>query len=126
MFKLLVKWYTENRKWHQEHKQSWNGMDVGNNGNLSCFQELCESRLLAELEKINVKIRNREVCGSDEIYITGLLGNTELRYYIYNDGAEIDDISFEKWDYINPDELCDAFVSAVVARVIPMREKSKI
>ena len=60
MFKLLVKWYTENRKWHQEHK---------------------------------------------------------LRYYIYSDGAETGDISFEKLGYMTPDKLCDAFIAAVIERV---------
>jgi hypothetical protein len=50
------------------------------------------------------------------------LGNTELRYYIYTDGAEIDNISFEKWDYMTPHELCDKFISTVIERIMAIQE----
>jgi len=122
MLKRLINWFSKNKKWNQEHKRSWNGMDVIINNNLSCFQELCETKLLTRLENNNIKPRNREICGSDEFYITGLLGNTELRYYMYIDGAEIDNISFEKWDYMTPNELCDKFISTVIERIMTVQE----
>jgi hypothetical protein len=75
------------------------------------FQVSCESALVSALGE---PISRREVLGSSERYIVGHLPGTELRIFIYSDGAEISgpgvDSRFERPDYASLTALCQAFI----------------
>jgi hypothetical protein len=105
----FTQWWKRKRKWRGANTSSWDGMDIPGQKGLTQFQETC---LEALGEVIDVSQCSLE--GEEEKYITGRFRETHLRYYIYEDGAEISgtgtDMRFERWDHSTPQELVKRFL----------------
>jgi len=98
---------------------------------LSPFQHDCEGRLSRALQEIGLRLDERTVgivrglvfaTDAPESYVEARIAGTELKVFIYEDGAEISgggiDDRFEQADYDSLDELATAFVARAVAHAL--------
>jgi hypothetical protein len=93
---------------------------------LTDFQRETERLLRAHLERVGVVLEDYEVSGVREVFIRGRLSGTDLRVFIYEDGAEVSsppgekehkvDDRFERPDFRSLAELSAAFVESAVRR----------
>ena len=98
---------------------------------LNEFQRETERMLRASLERVGGILEARQVDGVRETYVRARLGGTDLRIFIYDDGAEVSslprlhkqsvDDRFERADFRSLPELAAAFVQSAVQRLSEAR-----
>jgi hypothetical protein len=110
----LLSWLQRTKKWNADHRAAWAGMSDSHNGMLSRFQELARDALDAECKTRGLPSPAHELqlAGTNEPYLTGTLTNGR-RYWIYSDGAGVEDQRLEEWDFRTPEELIAAFLADV-------------
>ena len=105
----LIQWWKRKRKWQEANTRSWDGMDIPGQNGLTKFQETCLEALGEVTDMSHYSLE-----GEEEKYITGRFRETHLRYYIYEDGAEISgtdtDMRFERWNHPTLQELVKSFL----------------
>jgi hypothetical protein len=106
----LIQWWKVSRRWRQDNTESWAGMDVPGEDGLTRFQKICLEALSSVTDTSGRSIEG----GETEKYISGSFRASRLRWYIYEDGAEISngntDMRFERWDFRTLDKLLGKFV----------------
>lgn len=89
-------------------------MDAPQPDGLSLFQHRCLSALRSA---VRIEEPTRE--GESEVYVTGSVSQSPLRFWIYADGAQASgsggEVMLERWDYRTPNDLIEQFIAFVVA-----------
>ncbi len=97
---------------------------------LNEFQRATEQMLSAALTEVGGGIDGRHVGGKHEAYVECRLAGTDLRIFIYEDGAEVSSgpqskervhDQFEKSDFRSLRELSEAFVRRAATRAADWR-----
>ena len=104
------------QEWSEQNNQSWEGHDIVNENGLTNFQISC----LEALKKV-IDSSDKKINGEKETYITGTIPGTSLKYFIYEDGAEISgektDLRFERWDFNTRETLINEFINEFINEV---------
>lgn len=102
----MIAWWRKRREYLDNHNQSWAGYDsVGPDGR-TIFQNEVLSSLRAGGAVKSVEF----IQGKTEGYYRGHLFNSDVEFFIYEDGAELRDIRYERWDYETRQELVKQFL----------------
>jgi hypothetical protein len=113
----VVRWFSDARQWHRDHEAAWQGASTPGPDSLSSFQRECEQRVTEALLRADSMLvgRNLEI-GQKESFLTAMLGATDIRIWIYADGAQLSgpgiDLRFEEWDALTPRELAEEVAAA--------------
>ena len=110
----MPNWFARCAADRRAHDQAWEPERVREAGGLSRFQH----RVEAALREAGHELAEREVAPvrgeADDLYITGLVGPSATRVYVYQDGLELDSgehpLRLEDWDVRHPDEMIRAFL----------------
>jgi len=82
------------------------------------FQVKCERLLIQRLAETRRSLLNRALGGKNETDVTGTIEDTDITFWIYDDGADFKsprgNASFEKPDYKSLDALAEQFVAAIL------------
>jgi len=89
--------------------------------NLTDFQIRCELRLSGALRQIGGSISGRMLNGQGEPYVSGGVSDSDLEFWIYEDGADFKSSRgskvFEELDFGSLDDLAEAFIASVLEAV---------
>ena len=109
MIKNIINWFKDNREWKKYHLEAWSPVTDPDENGITPFQKKCLKALTENVQKDGISCE-----GNQEKFYTGIILGTNIRIYVYSDGAEIssDDLDFrlEKWDFKTPDELINQFI----------------
>jgi hypothetical protein len=110
----ILSWLRRTKQWNADHRAAWKGMSDSHDGKLSRFQEIARDALDAACKRGGLPAPTHELqlAGTQEPYLTGTLTDGR-RYWIYTDGAGVEDQRLEEWDFRTPEELIAAFLADV-------------
>jgi hypothetical protein len=117
MLGKVGRWLSDARQWRRDHEAAWR--DARNPGpdGMSSFQRECEERLTGALSRVGTTLADRTFdTGEQESFVTATLGTTDIRLWIYTDGAQLFApgvvLRFEEWDALSPRELAEEVAAA--------------
>lgn len=89
---------------------------------LTPFQKSLRERLEKELKSLNKQLVDETIGGEKEYYITGKIGSTDLKIWIYKDSAEFTDLDqidcrYEAVDYDSAESLIENYVVDLAERL---------
>ncbi len=107
----LMQWLKNRTKCADREDAEWDTYEQKTDNELTIFQKHCFVSLARACVDYSDLIKERRIEGSSEKYIVGTLPDSTVKYWIYNDGAEIGDRLLERWDYRTPQDLIEDFIS---------------
>jgi hypothetical protein len=107
----IIQWLKNRSERAELSRTAWENIEHKEDNSLTVFQNQCNKQLFKAFENDPDLMKGRNIEGTSEKYITGTLPNTDIKYWIYEDGAQIEDRRLERWDYETPEALIDDFIS---------------
>ena len=108
MLTKIINWIKYCSQWKNVHARSWDGMKKIENNNLTKFQNICFEYLKSKFLEAGLNLKDVEIKKMEglekisENYIYGILPNTDIEFYIYENGVQIKGVlSDEEWDFIS-------------------------
>jgi hypothetical protein len=109
MIKRIIQWLKETKAWKKEHIKAWEGFYQPGTSGVTLFQEQCLTLFRDNIQSNGII----EKSGSEKYY-TGKIEGTNIAFYIYEDGAELNGADYkkhlEKWGFETPTELIIRFI----------------
>ena len=102
----MFRWLKRRREYQDNLFQSWSGYDEAGSDGRTIFQKEVLSSLQTDPGVESVEF----VHGRHERYYLGHLVNSGMKFFVYEDGAELEDIRYERWDYETRQELVVQFL----------------
>ena len=112
----MPNWFARCAADRRAHDQVWGPERVRDADGLSRFQH----RVEAALREAGHELAEREVAPvrggePEDLYVTGLVGPSAARVYVYEDGVELAagerTLRLEDWDVRHPDEMVHALLA---------------
>lgn len=121
MLTKIINWIKYCSQWKNVHARSWDGMKKIENNNLTKFQNICFEYLKSKFLEAGLNLKDVEIKKMEglekisENYIYGILPNTDIEFYIYENGVQIKGVlSDEEWDFMTPRKMISNFVNTSI------------
>ncbi len=104
-------WFRKEQVRMERQKAAWRMVEAKQDDGLTLFQARCNEEMIEAFRHSPELLRKQTIEGDEEKVIAGVLPQSNIKYWIYVDGAQVGDYYLlDKLDYDTPEAMIAAFV----------------